>query len=106
MFAQYEKRQSNRIRFHEPVQYQLKKPGHFGGCLSCDLSVGGLQINFSQFVPVGTEMLLTVPLGREQIVECEGKVAWVEQLADDRFHVGVKFVQDTFSSKVLKKFLE
>ncbi|MBF0484656.1 MAG: PilZ domain-containing protein [Candidatus Omnitrophica bacterium] len=107
MFTHFEKRRYRRLWFHEPVEYHLAGSGHSGGCLSSDLSEGGLRMNFGDFVPVGTKMLLSIPLGHNRVFDCEGKVVWVENIAEsDRCNLGVEFVPDTYSPTMIKEFLE
>ena len=89
-----ERRQFHRVRRAQPVQFQLKDPSQYGGCLSCDLSQGGIRVQFNDFVPLKTEMTLQIQLSDESIVDCPCRVAWVEKSRfGDRYQVGLEFAQ-------------
>lgn len=87
-----ERRQFKRVRFAEPVQLQFKNPNKFGACLSCDLSEGGIRVNLEDFVPPETDFILHIPLGTEKVVDCLGKVAWIDKLPySERYQAGLEF---------------
>ena len=89
-----EKRQFHRIHSAQPVRFQLKDPSQFGGCLSCDLSQGGIRVQFNDFVPLHTEMTLQIQLSDESIVECPCRVTWVEKNRfGDRYQAGLEFAE-------------
>ena len=89
-----EKRQFHRVHRAQAVRFQLKDPSQFGGCLSCDLSQGGVRVQFNEFVPLNTEMTLQIQLSDESIVECPCRVAWVEKNRfGDRYQAGLEFIQ-------------
>ncbi|MCA9407075.1 MAG: PilZ domain-containing protein [Candidatus Omnitrophica bacterium] len=89
-----EKRFFNRIRFTEPVQFQLKDPHKFGGCLACDISEGGVKINLNEFLPLGTEVNLNIHLDVEKNIECYAQVVWTKQLPySERYQIGLKFTR-------------
>ena len=90
-----DKRQFRRMTHSEPVQYQLKDPGQFGGCVSKDLSGGGVRILLNDFVPLNEELYLKIRLAGDSIIECMGRVAWVEKSRfEDTYQVGLDFSQD------------
>ncbi len=89
-----ERRQFHRVHRAQAVRFQLKDPGQFGGCLSCDLSQGGIRVELNDFVPLGTEMTLQIQLSDESVVDCPCHVAWVEKNRfGDRYQAGLEFDQ-------------
>lgn len=105
-----EKRVAKRVSFKEPVGFQFKDPSRFGGCLGCDLSETGVRINFSDFVPLGTELLIQLQLAEKKVVERIGKVVWVQKFPFmDRYQVGLQFLNDrpiSGSPQQIRKFVE
>ncbi len=92
-----EKRLFRRVSCGQPVHFQSKDPAQFGGCLSRDLSEGGIQINLNDFIPLGTELNLQIQLAPERAVECVGRVVWVRGLPlMDRYQAGLEFLQGGF----------
>lgn len=86
------RRKFNRIMLNESVRYQFKDPAQFGGCVSCDVSDGGVRINVNSFIPLNTELTLEVQLPSKEIIEREGKVVWVEKFRfSDRYQAGIEF---------------
>ena len=89
-----ERRQFHRVYRAQAVRFQLKDPSQFGGCLSCDLSQGGIRVQLNEFVPLGTEMTLQIQLSDESVVDCPCRVAWVEKNRfGDRYQAGLEFSQ-------------
>ena len=92
-----EKRLFRRVSCSQPVHFQFKDPAQFGGCLSRDLSEGGIQITSNDFVPLGSELVLQIQLATEKAVECVGRVVWVRGLPlMDRYQAGLEFLQSGF----------
>lgn len=90
-----DKRQFHRMLYTEPVQYQFNDPGQFGGCVARDLSEGGVRIYMNDFVPLNTELTLKIRLADENIIECTGRVVWVEKSRfGDSYQAGLMFSQD------------
>ena len=97
-----ERRLFKRINFREPVQFRSVNPACSGGCLSCDLSEGGLRVNVNEFVPPGTGLTLQIPLApsraglaAQKFVEHAGRVAWVSKLPFmERYQLGLEFSED------------
>ena len=99
-----DKRQFRRMIHSEPVQYQFKDPSQFGGCVSKDLSGGGVRILLNDFVPLNTELSLKIRLADGSIVECVGRVVWVEKSRfGETYQAGLDFSQDELSSSNQKK---
>ncbi len=103
-----EKRRFRRVRFSEPVHYQLKETSRFGGCLSLDISEGGMKINFDDFIPLNTEIALQLKLtGIPRIIDLLGKVVWLQQVPfSERYHVGLRFEQsDHVSHEEIREYI-
>ena len=90
--SQEDKRSFSRIKLSEPVRFEFKDPGHFGGCLSCDISEGGVRLRVNEFIALGTELSVNISLPSNRVVECVGKVVWVQKLPYvDQYQVGIEF---------------
>ena len=93
-YNESEKRNFHRFHRTRPVRYQLKDPNRFGGSLSCDLGEGGIRVHLGDFIPVNTELTLSIQLADESIVDCPCRVAWVEKNRfGDRYQAGLEFVE-------------
>lgn len=98
-----ERRDSKRITYRESVKFQFKNPQDFGGCLSADISGHGMRLNLNDFIACNEELLLEVKLATEKIVQCMGRVVWVEkQRFSDRYQAGIEFVDSQALSEVEK----
>lgn len=87
-----ERRHSQRIRFDQPAQFQLKVTSTWEGCVSRDISGGGLQVYCNGFVPLRTALVLRIQLAAEEIVECMARVVWASKLPwMDRYRLGLEF---------------
>ena len=97
-----EKRKFERVRFAEALEFQEKTSQLMGGCLGCDLSEGGIKIHFNEFIPINTEIDLTLKLkNRPGVVTVSGKVVWVSQVAfSDRYLLGLEFTGKDPDSKL------
>ena len=95
-----EKRIDIRIKFQEALEFQWKNTSIMGGCLACDLSEGGIRINFNEFVPLETEIELTLRLkDQADVIMLLGKVVWVKQVPfSDRFQLGLEFIRNNLES--------
>ncbi|MFH1360533.1 MAG: PilZ domain-containing protein [Candidatus Omnitrophota bacterium] len=96
-----EKRRFKRVRYQEPVHYQFKEQGKFGGCLASDLSEGGIKISMNDFVPLHTEIAMRLKLQDvPHVVDLTGRVAWVQQVPySDRYRAGVEFVNESSNAR-------
>jgi len=107
--VQAEKRKSRRARYTEPVSFQLKDPHHFGGCLGRDLSEGGIRVDFNEFIPLNTEMVLQLKLGSiSKVVDVTGRVAWLQRVPySDRYAVGLQFTKaDPVSHEEIRRYID
>lgn len=90
-----ERRHFHRFRHVKPVQFRFKDPGKFGGCLSYDLSEGGIRVHLNDFVPLHTELTIQVQLADESIVKCASHIAWVEKNRfGEYYQAGLEFAKD------------
>ncbi len=93
--TQVEKRRFRRARFSDAISYRLKDVNHFGGCLGCDISEGGVRIQFNDFVPINTEMVLQMKLSNiPKVIDVTGRVVWLQQVPySDRYQIGLQFTK-------------
>lgn len=88
-----DRREFPRVRYAEPVGIENPVPLVIEGGLSCDLSVGGLRLNVSDFIPAGTELTVQIRLNNGRVEDCRARVAWVEkQRFSDRYYIGLRFL--------------
>ena len=100
----YERRRFPRFPFREPIQYQLKNSHRFGGCLAGDISEGGIRVNFNDFIPLDTHIIVQVFLTMGRMVECIGRVVWVQKLPfSDRYQAGLEFIDSDSSAEAKKE---
>ncbi|MBF0521572.1 MAG: PilZ domain-containing protein [Candidatus Omnitrophica bacterium] len=98
-----EKRTSPRVRFQDAVQFVLKDPTQFGGSLGCDISEGGMRLTVNKFIPLNSEVTLTVQLGAESSIECVGRVVRIQQMPfSENFQLGLEFVKDESQAYIRK----
>ena len=88
-----DKRKYHRVEYREPVRYHMREQSKFGGCLSNDISEGGIKLNFDDFVSIRSEVNIQVRLeNTPQVVDLIGKVVWVQQVPfSERYRVGLEF---------------
>jgi hypothetical protein len=97
-----ERRNCQRIKFAEPVQYQFKDPNLFGGSLACDISESGIRMNMNEYVALNTELTLHVQLPKGKVIDCIGRVVWTRKLPFmDRYQAGLELsgTEAVFDSK-------
>ena len=96
-----DRRRFTRVFFREPVQYHFHESGRFGGCLAGDISEGGIRVNFNDFIPLGKEIRLEIFVTMYRMIECIGRVVWVQKLPfSDRYQAGVEFIDSDSSADV------
>jgi len=90
-----DRRAFKRIKYQDPIEYNYKESTKFGGCLSYDLSEGGLRINFYDFIPLNAELNLNFKLKNNKNISRIGRVVWTEKFPHmDRYQVGLEFKND------------
>lgn len=73
-----------------PIEYRLVDLADHLHEYLCNISTGGLCFTSRQYVPIGAEILIQIPL-RRPVFEVKGAVTWCNRV-DDHFEVGVKFI--------------
>lgn len=88
-----EQRQYPRNRFSEPVQYALEGEEALHGGVACDISKSGLKLNIFEFLPLNSNIFLSIAQSSNRILDCKGRVAWIRKLdsMDEGYQLGVKF---------------
>ena len=107
--ATIEKRRFPRARFRDPVDYDTGEISAFGGCLASDISEGGIKVNFNDFVPINTEMVLQMRLNKiAKVVETKARVVWVQQVAySDRYQMGLQFTKsDPLAHEEIRSYVQ
>ena len=90
--GQNDKRAFKRVRLSEPVRFEFKNPTHYGGCLSADISEGGVRLRVNEFIALGEEISVNIQLSPKKMVEGVGKVVWVQKMPyADQYQVGLEF---------------
>ena len=87
-----EQRKSPRISFRESVSFwQMKEPRNFGGCLSLDLSEGGLGLSSVKSKPPMEVMRIEFQLpGEDAPVRAAMQLAWTRP-DGATFRIGLRF---------------
>jgi hypothetical protein len=89
-----ERRIAQRVLFKEAVRYELTDPACFKGCVAYDLSESGVRLRLTEFLPLGTQVVLSIRLKEGKLVECMGRIVWISQIPFmDHFKAGVEFLQ-------------
>ena len=67
------------------------------GSLSDNISLGGIKLNISAFIPLNTILSLNVQLPLQQhTASVKGKVVWVKEIPfGERFEIGVEFLSES-----------
>ena len=56
-----------------------------------DMSEGGIKLEAFEVIPVGTSAKLRIGLG-DEIIDVQGRIAYVQEGEDDRVITGIEFV--------------
>ncbi len=90
-FEGKDRRGFKRIRHSEAVRYQHVDPNQFGGCLSKDISESGVRLHLNDFIPLNTEVFMKIELSPGRVLDCSGRVVWVEQVPfAETYQAGLK----------------
>ncbi len=108
-----EKRKFKRVSVDAIMMYQIQNhpdgtQGIFhkiGTPISVNISVGGLQIDANQKLPIGTELQIIISIvTTPSPIELNGKVMWVKPYKDNKlFKIGIQFVN--FTDKSAKQLI-
>lgn len=113
----FEKRRYKRIAFREAVEFHVLPgaPAHgaplpsFGGCLSWDLSEGGLRFRAYSFIPLNTDLSVEFSVENDRTVKLVGRVVWIQKLPhSEQYNLGLEFAktpQNIHGQKVLHRYL-
>ncbi|MBM3248830.1 MAG: PilZ domain-containing protein [Candidatus Omnitrophica bacterium] len=88
-----DKRVSRRKVVSASVRYEMKSTREFGSALACDISEGGLRLNFNKFIPSNTDFLLQLNLpSAAKVINAVGKVMWAQRIPhSERYQLGISF---------------
>ena len=109
---QRNRRSTVRRSLDKPVQFEHLDRGAkaAGGSLGFDISEGGLRLRFNDYVPLGTELLLTISLAKQATIECSGVVVWAKKYPyNDAYQAGIQFEVDeniVDSRKKIHQYIE
>ncbi len=87
------KRRFVRVRLSDAVQL-YSDDNMSQGALSCDISDGGMRLKAGRFFPVSSDLRVSIRLGAEIMLECKGKVMWVNRVPyaeDEQYQIGLAF---------------
>jgi c-di-GMP-binding flagellar brake protein YcgR len=88
-----ERRKHNRINVSFPVECNPLTEKNYFYTVSKDLSLGGVKILASDFLPKGNLFRLNINL-IDRLVDVKAKVAWCnKERISDRYSVGLEFVE-------------
>ncbi len=95
-----------RIPYHEAVGVQ-KGENPPSGSVAKDLSLGGVQINVGDFIPLNTVVNLQIHLTNPaRTVPIKGRVAWVREVPQsERYDVGIEFLPDKDSTAAIQHYI-
>ena len=104
------KRQFRRINFREAVEFQIPGSSKWVGCLSHDLSEGGIRIRIPDFIPPKTEIMMNFALDRNKVVSATGRVIWVQRVPHgESYQLGLEFLDkgsNYFGKKRIRHYIE
>ena len=88
-----ERRRHARIPMVCVIQARTGEAVETDPCMLVDVSAGGARI-LSQFpIAAGDEIVLTVPLSEEEIIDVPGSVMWIREMGlMKEYHFGVEYM--------------
>jgi c-di-GMP-binding flagellar brake protein YcgR len=84
------------------VRFQIRDSGFRGSSLSRDISLGGIQLFPSEFLPVNKNILLEIFLDNmpTKVINSIARVVWSKQQPyADRYRVGLEFSEISDEAK-------
>jgi len=100
-----ERRVFPRARFSEAVHFEDPHDAIYGGSLSQDVSEGGIRIRINDFLPLGSELMLQIAISAGRVVECVGRVVWIEKIPyGENYQAGVAFDDSAQAGMVRQVF--
>lgn len=104
-----DKRAFFRFKFSQPVELKFDEFKASAGSLSGDLSRGGIQLKFNQFVPLNKQVNLKIHIASELFESVNGKIVWVQKMRySDRYMIGIQFLEEQpnfTSSEILNGYI-
>ena len=106
----HEKRQYKRIDFRKAVRLQIPGKDRATGCVSRDISEGGIRIHVSDFVPVNEEIMMTFALDTGEVIGEIGRVVWVQRVPHgESYQLGLQFMDKSsnyLGKKRIRQYIE
>ena len=86
-----DKRQFPRVRFANPIRYQVRGKTEFDNAVCENLSVGGVGFTSNKFIPRATPLMLEFNV-LSRILNPIGYVSWAMPIPhSDRYKLGIEF---------------
>ncbi len=99
------KRVFPRFLFSEPVEFvrpDLNSNGGVGG----NISLGGMSVRTSEFVPMGVVIDLQIRLGQSpKVLWAKAQVVRIREVSEDCYEIGLKFVNDEECLKSVGEYI-
>lgn len=102
-------RKSERVEAQHFISYDVLDEKnqilYSGLALSLDLSRKGVQLEDRIEFPVNSKVRLHLALA-DEIVDVEGKIRHIEPVEEEKFHIGIEFVEmeDELVTKIAKTY--
>ena len=94
------RRRYQRFPYYESVSLQRAQDFPLEGSLSEDISLSGLKLNISEFIPINTilEVKIHIPT-RASLVTVPAKVVWVRESpkCTDGWQIGIELIENQSS---------
>lgn len=109
-----ERRRYKRIPFKEAVHFDLSQVENiqsiYGGCLSCDLSEGGIRLYFNEFLPKKSPVQVDFVLKNDEVVNIGSQVVWIQKIPHAEYYqVGLEFIhtkESLLPKSILKGYID
>ena len=101
-----EKRKFPRIRFLNPVRYQIRGIPEFNNVISDNLGLGGVSFINDRFIAPQTLLMLEINV-LARVLNPVGSVAWSANVAhSDKYNLGIEFLEmDAQKKAYLKDYI-
>lgn len=87
-----ERRKAFRVRSDLPLRYDSVAESKHGNTITQDISEGGLRMLLDEFIPKFSKVNLRVNLHPDNLIELNGEVKWVQQIAySSGYQAGIEF---------------
>ena len=86
-----DKRQYPRVKFTNPVRYQIRGKPESDHAICDNLSVGGIGLTANRFIPRATPLMMEFNV-LSRIINPVGYVSWASPIPhSDRYKLGIEF---------------